>query len=60
MVKFDRVLRGQTPPLEGFGEASFRASKTGVTRPLHEKMHMLVCTLLESFRPPPRAQVFAN
>ena len=26
--------------------------------PLHEKMHVLVCTLLESFRPPPpRAQV---
>ena len=25
--------------------------------PLHEKMHMLVCTLLESFRPPPQAQV---
>ena len=21
--------------------------------PLHEKMHVLVCTLLESFRPPP-------
>ena len=25
--------------------------------PLHEKMHVLVCTLLESFRPPTRAQV---
>ena len=24
---------------------------------LHEKMHVLVCTLLESFRPPPWAQV---
>ena len=24
--------------------------------PLHEKMHVLACTLLESFRPPPRGR----
>ena len=24
-----------------------------LARPLHEKVHVLVCTLLESFRPPP-------
>ena len=28
--------------------------------PLHEKMHVLVCTLLESFRPPPLAQVLCH
>ena len=42
-------------------EAVLGHAEAVLAPPLHEKMHVLVCTLLESFRPaPPRGRKFCQ